>query len=461
MKVVLEQYEDDNEEQQIQKQNTLSQPQRQTTPEPEESITKSYENSKTIPRHVHYGKTARIASSKGTSVSIATVPSLKSINNSVGSDRTLTIRTGNTSNPPSRRVTETQTRTHVPGQSGQVGDVDVDNENSDNGLDCFDFVKGIGMMFLSIMYCFDGLFCIYFNRQSICFYSRITDGHEAQTQTLGFCLLKAITMFQVLYFVIFWIIIAILPEMTQFVAFITILTILVSFSTIGQLYLMRSGWRQAGPTSLVLLLLMLIKIAHTIYFMNDLTVQLIALDSSENNSDDIGSDGSDKSDEEDSFTIQIVIFVTMALFETFLVFQLILSMYLLFPHSKYYLVLWSFEYTDILSSIATCICFILDSESKQMNDWSDSLTAYFIFMLLKIFLYCLPLPIVLGYQDSEITMSNDKPKVYAAYHVAFIDVITDLPMVCKQYVFIVCGISYILHILYILYFVIPHPFFLF
>lgn len=85
---------------------------------------------------------------------------------------------------------------------------------------------------------------------------------------------------------------------------------------------------------------------------------------------------------------------------------------------------WGLEYADIVSHLMVCIFYA--NNIAPLDHWhqSDIMQAYFAFWIINLFLWAIPL-----YPMLYLTNGNDqKIRVFIAWHIVIVDLLTDLPM---------------------------------
>ncbi|CAF1553548.1 unnamed protein product, partial [Adineta ricciae] len=86
-----------------------------------------------------------------------------------------------------------------------------------------------------------------------------------------------------------------------------------------------------------------------------------------------------------------------------------------------HLTLWSYEYADLISHIVVIILYLKES---HMVFWDNTIKAYFVFYIINLFIWVIPLM-------SVCLRSKEEKKIMImipAIHCIIIDVITDIPM---------------------------------
>ncbi|CAF1203316.1 unnamed protein product [Adineta ricciae] len=68
-----------------------------------------------------------------------------------------------------------------------------------------------------------------------------------------------------------------------------------------------------------------------------------------------------------------------------------LTPFLWFPSSKRHLTLWSYEYADLISHIVVIILYLKQS---HMVFWDNTIKAYFVFYIINLFIWVIPLMLV-------------------------------------------------------------------
>ena len=95
-----------------------------------------------------------------------------------------------------------------------------------------------------------------------------------------------------------------------------------------------------------------------------------------------------------------------------------------------YIILWAFEILNIVSNLVVCHTYVMTTKDKEIKEWNDVITCYYILFIVNLYFWVLPLPPILLHQDQNITERNDKAKTNTSIHVAFVDALINIPMVC-------------------------------
>eukprot|EP01084_Bolivina_argentea_P192058 329773_1 len=195
-----------------------------------------------------------------------------------------------------------------------------------------------------------------------------------------------------------------------FIISVGFISILSTLSLLGFIDKNKKGiWVVAFVISVIALL---IKISHTTYFLVDVIVQ-----------HNIGSSTSKR-----------MFLATSISFEILLLFFSTLW-YFLHIHFEndieFSLSIWSLEFFDLLSHTVVLLTYA-HTISEDTSKWNSYLNVYFSFYIINLFVWVLPLPVILLFLERKV--DGDKTKYWIPIHVVILDTITDIPMIITSLV---------------------------